>query len=608
MKSIFKILMLGVVPILAATAVVDQGLAADKGSQLIFQSNMAHTNYISIVNAAPDGEKAVTVLVQYYNNEMEMVVWYLRVIPHGTNVLVDPFNHMIPGSDPATNVGDAIMASGKAGNGHFVIAVTAVGTNVAVDTTPEVDDDPMPNAANTVNVLFPIFLAEDLHGTNNIDNCGVLTVAEDPTADEATNNLTYTKNGDNDCADGTEAGVDEADMTSKNVGGLSVDNAQPVSFNHLTGSFTEALRSTAAGGADQTASWGGTPVVRPAVDDPANTTPLGDYRTLNGMNPTGTPLMGGRLAEKDAAGKEVNTHGDAEHEVSGFLNTGSNHPDGTNVDLTDANVLTAAEMGGKIEDGFRHQRGLNDGALVLPALYGGGDMAHQIMLLLSVADDFGGPGKYELIPAMTGIDVVLTDPMGNELDMEDAADDQVFGGGAEDPDADVASARIIVNGVQVMIDADLDKCTGTMIDGPWSLAHLTSLVPEASAGGKEFAGLDAMLDEMVTSSPGWIKFARKALTCEKDYGDGDSANLEGVETADGVPVSDLRTFTGGTLIVEEKSQNRAFVTTGRALLKFITPDATFAASWTLKSPPSPMRDDEASPATETGNVDPDTSN
>ena len=106
-----------------------------------------------------------------------------------------------------------------------------------------------------------------------------------------------------------------------------------------------------------------------------------------------------------------------------------------------------------------------------------------------------------------------------------------------------------------------------------------------------------MLDEMVTSLAGMDKVrAQSPLTCEKDYGDGDSANLEGVETADGVPVSDLRTFTGGTLIVEEKSQNRAFVTTGRALLKFITPDATFAASWTLKSPPSPMRDDEASPA------------
>ena len=56
------------------------------------------------------------------------------------------------------------------------------------------------------------------------------------------------------------------------------------------------------------------------------------------------------------------------------------------------------------------------------------------------------------------------------------------------------------------------------------------------------------------------------------------------------PLQTTRTFKAGTLIVEDKSQNRAFVTTGRALLKFITPDATFAASWTLKSPPSPMMD------------------
>ena len=49
-------------------------------------------------------------------------------------------------------------------------------------------------------------------------------------------------------------------------------------------------------------------------------------------------------------------------------------------------------------------------------------MAHQIMLLLSVADDFGtGAGKYQLIPAMTGIQVIPIDPMGNPLDMEDAA-------------------------------------------------------------------------------------------------------------------------------------------------------------------------------------------
>ncbi len=48
-----------------------------------------------------------------------------------------------------------------------------------------------------------------------------------------------------------------------------------------------------------------------------------------------------------------------------------------------------------------------------------------------------------------------------------------------------------------------------------------------------------------------------------------------------------RTYTGGTLIVQEKSNDDlAFVTTGRALLKFITADSTFAASWTLKSPAS----------------------
>ena len=42
MKGWFKLLVLATVPILAITMVVDQGLAADKGSQLIFQSNMAH--------------------------------------------------------------------------------------------------------------------------------------------------------------------------------------------------------------------------------------------------------------------------------------------------------------------------------------------------------------------------------------------------------------------------------------------------------------------------------------------------------------------------------------------------------------------------------------
>ena len=62
----------------------------------------------------------------------------------------------------------------------------------------------------------------------------------------------------------------QADDTSKNVGDLNVGNANPISFNHLTGHFTEALVSTDTGGADQTASWGGTPIVRPAVANTAN--------------------------------------------------------------------------------------------------------------------------------------------------------------------------------------------------------------------------------------------------------------------------------------------------------------------------------------------------
>ena len=145
MKSIFKILILAAVPILAVTMVADQALAADKGSQLIFQSNMAHQSYISVANA--NNDRAVTVLVQYYNDEMARVLWYLRVIPGGGNVLVDPFDHEIPGTaekdaddmeipGTATNISDVIGALPARTNdddgagmnsGRFVIAVTAVG-------------------------------------------------------------------------------------------------------------------------------------------------------------------------------------------------------------------------------------------------------------------------------------------------------------------------------------------------------------------------------------------------------------------------------------------------------------------------------------------------
>ena len=394
MKGWLKLLVLGAVPVLAITMVANPALAADKGSQLIFQSNMAHHNFISVANTSSN---AVTVLVQYYNNEMEMAVWYLRVILGETTVLVDPFNHMIPGSDPATNAGDAIMASGKAGNGHFVIAVTAVGANLmgkaaasadqSIGLTPEeLEAEAGDNTENTVNVLFPTFLAKDLHGTDNIDNGGSITNSIPDTAAPAgdavlNNNLMYTK------FTAPDDDADADDNTSKNVGDLSIGNAQPIAFNHLTGHFTEALVGTDAGGADQTASWGGTPVVRPAVDDTNNAmVQVIDYKTLNGMDgdDSGTTPAnaGGRLAEKDAGGMETDVHGDGAdggHTVEGFLNIGDNLRAGS----TPQEDLTQAGTDGKIIDGTRRIRGLNMGALALPALHGGGAETKQIMLLLS---------------------------------------------------------------------------------------------------------------------------------------------------------------------------------------------------------------------------------
>ena len=518
MKGWLKLLVLGVIPILAVTTIAAQS-NNDKGSQLIFQSNMAHKNFISVVNA--NSAAAVTVLTQYYNDEMEMVVWYLRVIPAGGNVLVDPFNHVIPTTE--RNVGDVIMESEKANSGHFVIAVTAVGT-IATD------------AGTAIDSLYPEFIVGDLHDADsNIDNCGGDTFA-----------AAYSEN--TVATDSEDCGDD--DTTSKNVSDWGVDDARPMAFNHLSGHFTEALISTDAGGGDQTASWGGTPTVRPGLADGAM---AADYLQLTGV-------AAAMLAEKAAggAGATVDTTVGPGYTADG------------------GNTITSADT--------RTNRVVNGGALVLPALHGGGDETKQIMLILSAADSFGDPGAYKLIAATTGITVTLMDNMGNALPDPKAEAKPVYGG-TENPE-EPPGIDIIVEGIRVRTDADLTDCStgGTMIDGPWTLGHLTSIVPAASAGTGDFAGLDAEIDPMMNATPGWIKFARAdAMVCKKDYGDGDGATSS-VEDNDGVPTSDEREYTGGTQVAEQTSQTRNFVTVGRALLKFITADSTFAASWTLKSP------------------------
>ncbi len=349
---------------------------------------------------------------------------------------------------------------------------------------------------------------------------------------------------DQDKFEATDAQMD--DDTTKNVGDLNVLNAVPVSFNHLTGSFTEALTSTGAGGADQTASWGGTPIVRPAVMNTANGTLVrdadddadtnSDYQMLNGLNEVDTPqalaIRGGRLAEKDAGGGEMLIA----HDVEGYVNAGGN---------SDDEVIVIDNAGGDSNNPQRMQRGLNDGALVLPALYGGGDESLQIMLMLSATDEFGGAGKYSLMPAKTGYMVSLMDSMGDALPDPSAADGPVFGG-ADDPETPPGT-KIIVEGIRVMVDAG--KCDGTMLGGeshaPWQLSSLTSIIPSAMSGTKDFDGLDAMLTAEMNASPGWIKFMRYELECEKDFGDTTPAGAVNEEGSDGVPITDKRTLQSG---------------------------------------------------------------
>ena len=210
------------------------------------------------------------------------------------------------------------------------------------------------------------------------------------------------------------------------------------------------------------------------------------------------------------------------------------------------------------------KRVVNGGELSVPALYSGSeDQLHHVVQFLSVTDDFGDPAKgkggdYWLRGAKTKYMVSLQDGMGDEF--TDPADDRKFGGAAG---PDFANTRIIVDGIAVEVDAG--KCDGTPIMGAWSLSSLTEIIPAVNEGAGAFGGLMAMLDEMETVSPGLISFKREALSCEKDEGDGTPATSQTeplVTDGDGVPATDVRTYTGGTLYIEEKDSMRSFVTTG----------------------------------------------
>ena len=717
MKSIFKILVLGVVPILMATAVVDQGLAADKGSQLLFiadtgvnmrsymmesgpmmgmdgmdmegmsvsattgMTRAMNQNFISITNTASSGNpskkanaltavagRAVTVLFQYYNDETELVLYFLRVLRGGETVLVDPFDHEIPGT--ATLDDDGMEMAGTAttvrevlfdiipamtftdakkrkrhgfNSGRFVITVTAVGADsdaAKAGKQATTGTDGSGRDTTDIDILFPDFLVKGMHRIDNIDEVGKGypdTVAADGTAsntgalalggadhdfglfaadDTATTDVNELNEPDPDSRES------EAANTTKNVGALTVDTAEPIAFNHLTGHHTTAQTSSIAGGADQTASWAVTALARPALMDMATlsadqtsvvadtTAPdldtdtpateavkrdlvdqargmiMPDYVVLDGddseTDPTDAEDDGDAVPADGGDDDHLNRRLAAKHAGGSYVRNLADKSIGTRggTDGAGANTVAETKRMGDASDNWV----ISGGALVWSSLHA---TAHedQMVHFLSVADDgYGTPGGYKLISAKTQYKVNLRDNMTNLLPAP-KSDSNRFGG-VDDPD-EPAGLAILVEGLGVWIGAaDCEQPDEDMRDG-WSLANLTEIVPEAATGTKKFAGLDAMaMDPAKNSSSGWVAFKRDdSLSCSDNFGDGDPPTST-AEVDDDIVAVDKRTFTGGTLVVEYTETARTFVTVGQVVLRYNTPASTFGASWWLASPPA----------------------
>ena len=284
------------------------------------------------------------------------------------------------GAPPATSFTDEDDKFHPGVNsGRFLIVVTAVGAN-SVD-----DDGNGTNTVNTANILFPDFLAAGMHGTDNIDNCGNISLDG--------MGLGYTGNGPQgefDCRkDEPGTTENEIDATTRNVGSLTVHNYEPLAFDYLLGHHTAAQVSTETGGI----AWGVNALVRPAVATTRGPESVtyglidADYTVLDGTDDNRlAPMMHG-----GAEGENAATDDDNRADDSGGGSPVALEP-------------TPSE----------NNRVVNGGALVLSALSGSAH-ENQRVEFLSVADDYGDPGEYRLIAAKTLYKVVLFDAMGNAL-------------------------------------------------------------------------------------------------------------------------------------------------------------------------------------------------
>ena len=572
--------------LMAVLVAAPLALGAEKGSQLLFVVDSDNTNYISVTNAAvptptgavdadgdavnmPTSAMAVTVLVQYYNDETRLALEYLRVIGAGRTILVNPFDHTIPGTEK--NVSEVLdtlpMQSTKDdpgyNSGRFIIAVTAVAADTAdvdkamsLDSSENIDGIATDLAGTdaTADILFPDFLAEDMHGTDNIDAEGMVTIDDDSV-------IRYDHMSRKDLVEDTEG-----DQSTRNVGPLTVVNARPVAFDYLLGHHTAAVIQTASGGSDQTASWGSAAISRSAMADTASVTDADSEDAVVTYDVLEGDFGNDTLAEAVGTGM-----GASPETRAALTETGEQYTDAADkIDSAAATELNAAQM----------TRGINGGALVLSSLHG---MSSHMINFLSVADNYGGAGKYSLLPAMTTYKIVLHDADGGAFAIA-AGEKPVFRGGGAGSDDDALTTMISVKGIMVYESAG--KCgSDMMLTGSWNLDSLANLIPEINGGNKDYAGLDAMIDPMENASLGWLKFVRMAQECTENHGDGDGNNLTQSENPDGIPVDDKRKYTTGTIYIEPERYSgdmmRTYVTTGQAILFFETPMSSFAASWPL---------------------------
>lgn len=543
----------------------------------------AYKNFISVTNT--HGEMAVTVMFQYYNDDMNLVLSYLRVVLAGQTILIDPFNVDLPGTNGFNSTerffddedGDreliAIGTDKKKGfnSGRFLISATAVATRDDGAYPAEVGDA----ADRGATILFPyeVVTEEELHKKNNIDSVGTgFAQAKDHdfgTTIDATEVTEENEKDDTTRNTGSKMGV--------NNDNLHPGNARAVYFNWLIGHQTTAVAGVT--GVDSTASWALSALSRPVVS-------VGTERTIftpteADTTPTGSELY---LYEclVDSTGDNATYLAEFTQGLAGAV-------------ASDPGEIVKTKVPATSPNGPWSNRGIAsaEGALKLSALHSVPNMKHQSFNLISIADSYGASGgdasaspptrsdaAYMALEAQTGYTVLVRDRDGDPL-KDDGGSGSNIGGLDPDATADIPmTMHIVVSGIATYIGSN-DKCAmgeGGRRDG-YSLYNLAELYPDVMNGdGDKFDGLMVETDADAAAyngSQGWLKFKRRAMTCEMVFNYPDAST--GEDAADTLDIK--RSFIGSTVRIEKGDAERRFATAAQFVLRYETPETAFAAAW-----------------------------